>query len=127
MINNDRIVPIVKVDFLSMIGTVLNLIGTSYTVLDTTSIEGDFSVTEDAGTYLANQPVKTLDFADGVSASTVYFVAGFDYAGFTVNGAAATLAAGSAEVAPDGITLYKAVLATGEITISVLTPSAATV
>ena len=126
MINNDRIIPIMKMDLLSMIGTVLNLIGTSYTVLEPASIEGDFTVTVDAGTYLANQPVKTLDFADGVSAGTVYFVAGFDFAGLTVNGAAATIADGSAEVAPDGVTLYQAVLASGEVTITALTPGVAT-
>ena len=44
MINNDRIVPIQKIDFLSMIGTILTLHGTSYAVLAASDVEGTFSV-----------------------------------------------------------------------------------
>ena len=124
MINNDRIVPIQKIDLLSLVGTVLGLIGISYTVLAASDVEGTFSVTGSgaAGNKLANQPVKTLDFASGVTGGTVYFVAAYDYAGITVNGAAATIADGSATVEADGVTLYKAVLATGEVTITAVTP-----
>lgn len=128
MINNDRIVPIQKMDLLSMFGTVLGLIGTSYNVLASTDVEGDFSVTGtgDAGNLLANQPVQTLDFASGVTAGTVYFVADYNYSAITVAGAAATIGSGSATVVADGVTLYKAVLASGEVTISVVTPAIAT-
>lgn len=125
MVNNDRIVPIQKIDFLSMIGTVLSIASVDFNTLAATSIEGAFSVTGSgaAGNFLANQPVQTLDFADGVSGATVYFVPAYDYAGFTVNGAAATLDDSSVTVSPDGITLYKAVLESGEVTISAVTPS----
>ena len=124
MINNDRIVPVQKIDLLSLFGTVLGLIGTSYAVLASTDIEGDFQVTGSgaAGNKLANQPVKTLDFATGVTSGTVYFVAAYDYTGITVNSAAATIADGSATVNPDGVTLYKAVLGSGEVTITAVTP-----
>lgn len=125
MVNNDRIVPIMKMDLLSMIGTVLQLIGTDYTVLAANGVEGDFEAAAD-GTYLANQPVKKLNFADGVAASTIYFVAGYDFEGFTVNGAEATIADGSAEIKPDGVTLYTAELASGEITVTAITPEVAT-
>lgn len=124
MINNDRIVPVQKIDLLSLLGTVLGLIGTSYTVLASSDVEGTFSVTGTgaAGNLLANQPVKTLDFASGVTSGTVYFVAAYDFAGITVAGAAATIAEGSATVEPDGGTLYKAVLSSGSVTVSAVTP-----
>lgn len=124
MINKNRIVPIQKMDLLTMIGTILFLIGTSFTVLAASTIEGAFSVTGSgaAGNKLANQPVQSLDFASGVTSGTVFFVAAFDYAGITVAGAAATLADGSATVNPDGVTVYKAALASGEVTITAVSP-----
>lgn len=127
MINNDRIVPIQKIDYLSLIGTILTLNSTSYSVLASNDIEGDFSVTGTgaAGTFLANQPVKSLDFASGVTGGTVYFVASYDFGAITVAGAAATFAEGSADVVADGVTLYKAVLDSGSVTVSVITPAIA--
>lgn len=124
MINKDRIVPIQKMDLLTMIGTILALHGTSYAVLAASTIEGAFSVTGSgaAGNKLANQPVQTLDFASGVTSGTVYFVAAYDFAGITVAGAAATIADGSATVNPDGVTVYKAVLGSGEVTITAVSP-----
>lgn len=126
MINNDRIVPIQKVDFLSLVGIVLNLHGTSYSVLAAKDVEGDFDVTGSgaAGNKLAAQPLKSLDFKSGVTSGTVYFVADYAYEGFKVAGSAATIADGSATVKADGITLYKAVLGSGEVTITAVTPMA---
>ncbi len=125
MINNDRIVPVMKIDFLSLIGTVMALNSISYSVLAATDIEGDFSVTGSgaAGTFLANQPVKSLDFPTEVTGGTVYFVPAYDYAGVTVAGAAVTPAEGSADVVADGISLYKAVLSSGAVTITAVTPA----
>lgn len=128
MVNNDRIVPIQKIDFLSMIGTVLTIANVSYAVLAASDVEGDFSVTGSgaAGVFLANQPVQTLDFASGVTGGTVYFVADFDFSAITVAGVAATIddsGLALADIKPDGITLYKAVLDSGEVTISAVTPS----
>lgn len=117
MINKDRIVPIQKTDFLSLIGTVLGLIGTSYTVAKSTDVEGDFVITGsgDAGNKLCDQPVKTLDFADGVTAGVAYFVPAYDFAGFKIAGAAVEA---TGDVEADGITLYKATLATNAITVA---------
>ena len=53
-----------------------------------------------------------------MTAVTVYFIPAYDFAGFTVDGAAATIADGSDEVDADGSSLYTAALATGEITIT---------
>ena len=127
MINNDRIVPVTKTDFLSLIGIILKLHGTSYAVLESSDVEGTFSVTGSgaAGNKLANQPVKTLDFASGVTSGTVFFVADYGYEGITVAGSAATIAGGSATVKADGITLYTAALSSGEVTITAVTPVAA--
>jgi hypothetical protein len=122
MINNDRIVPIQKIDFLSMIGTILTLTQNDYTVLKTSSIDGAFSVTEDSDVLLlANQPVKTLDFAAGVTSASVLFVAAYDFAGFTVNGTAVTPLG---TVNPDGISLYVATLHVGGgVSITDITPN----
>ena len=124
MINNERIVPIQKVDYLSMIGTVLTLASVSYNVLEASDILGTFSVTGTGavGTLLANQPVQSLDFASGVTSGTVYFIAAYDFEGFTVAGETATMGTDSVDVQPDGITLYKAVLGTGEVTVTAITP-----
>ena len=127
MINNDRIVPIQKCDFLSMIGIILGIGGTSYAVIASSDVEGTFAVTGTgaAGTKVANQPVKSFDIKTGVTGCTVYFVAAYDFDGLKVAGADPTFADGSLEnddVKADGITLYKAVLASGEVTLTAITP-----
>lgn len=114
MINDERIVPIQKCDFLSMIGIVLGIHGTSYSVAKASDVEGAFAVSDD-GTYLCNQPVKTL--AITADAATIYFVADYHFEGITLDGEAVT-----AGVKADGITLYKAVLATGVVTVTAVTP-----
>lgn len=129
MINNDRIVPIVKMDLLTMIGTILGITGTTYAVIQPTDVIGDFSVTGtgSVGNKLASQPVTTLDFASGVTAGTVYFVAAYDFSAITVAGAAATIddaGLGLDDIQPDGVTLYKAVLGSGEVTITAVSPVA---
>lgn len=123
MVNIDRIVPIQSIDFLSLIGTILKMNGTSYTVVKSNT-QGDFSLTGtgNAGNILANQPVRSLDFAAGVTAGVVYFVADYDYQGFSVAGTKVTTS--GATVQPDGITLYTATLASGAVTIAAITPAA---
>ena len=126
MVNTDRIVPITKIDYLSMIGTGMKLANISFSVISD-GIEGNFSVTGTgaAGNKLANQPVKTLDFASGVTSGTVYFVADYDFSAITVAGAAATIddaGIALADVKKDGITLYTATLSSGEVTIAEITP-----
>ena len=127
MINKDRIVPVTKSDLLSLYGTILTIASVSFTVLASKDVEGTFEVTGSgaAGTFLANQPVGTLDFKSGVTGGTVYFVADYDFSAIKVAGAAATLADASLdldEVEKDAGTLYKAVLSSGEVTISAVSP-----
>ena len=117
MINNNRIVPITAVDLITMYGLILKLAAsTAPTALDATTTDGQFSQTANSATVLASEPVKTLDFASGVTAGTVYFVPAYDYSGFTLAGVA-TATAGTA-VEADGRTLYSAALANGTVTIA---------
>lgn len=127
MINNNRIVPIQKMDLLTMIGTILSIANVSYSPLQSTDVTGDFSVTGSgsAGNFLASQPVATLDFPTAVTGATVYFVPAYDFTAITVAGAAATIDSDGLDledVQPDGVTLYKAVLASGEVTITAVSP-----
>lgn len=127
MINKERVVPIMKTDYLSLIGTMMTIASVSYAVLKSKDITGNFSVTGSgaAGTKLADQPVKTLDFASGVTSGTVYFVPSYDFAGITVAGADATFDSSNLDnddVIADGVTLYKAVLSSGEVTLTAITP-----
>jgi energy-converting hydrogenase Eha subunit C len=121
MINNDRIVPIQKIDYLSMIGTIMTLNNTTFSILASSDVEGDFTVTGSgaAGNFLANQPIKTIEFPTAVTSATIYFVAAYDYVGMTRNGAALTP---TGDIEPDGITLYKAVLASNAVTVTAVTP-----
>ena len=126
MINYDRIVPVQKIDLLSLYGTVLTIASVSYGIL-ASDIEGDFEATGtgDIGTKLCNQPVKSLDLKSGVTAATVYFVAGYDFEGIKVAGAAPTFNSSyldNDDVLHDGVTLYKAVLSGGTVTLTAVTP-----
>jgi len=113
MINANRIVPIEKVDLISMYGLILlqDSNNSSMTALQASTIVGDFSC--GTGIKLAAQPVKSCDFTG--SSGTLYFVADYAYEGFTKSGAAVTV---SGTVNPDARTLYKAVLSSGTVTIT---------
>lgn len=114
MVNKDRIVPIQKIDFLSLIGIVLTLTQTSFDVLAADDVEGNFTVSA-SGMYLANQPVKTLNFTDDGS---VLFVPAYNFEAVQANGVDATVS-----VEADGITLYGATCSSGTVTVSAVTPT----
>lgn len=115
MINTDRIVPVLATDLITLYGTIMKLAGTSVTAVQADT-PGEFALTSGSGNLLAAEPVKTLDFGSGVTSAVVYFVPAYDYAGFTVAGAAVT-PSGDA-VNADGATLYTATLASGAVTIA---------
>lgn len=117
MINSNRIVPIEVYDLLSMIGLVMKLAGTTVSKISASN-PGEFVVTGsgDVGNKLADEPVKSLDFASGVTAGVVYFVPSYDYEGFKVAGTEVTTA--GADVDADGRTLYTATLSGGTVTIA---------
>lgn len=117
MINTDRIVPVQAIDLISLYGLILKMDSnnSSLVALDATD-PGEFAVGASAGSLLlADEPVASLDFASGYTAGTVYFVPSVDYVGFTADGSAITA---TGDVEADGRTLYKAVLATGAVTIT---------
>ena len=114
MINTDRIVPVTVTDLLTLYGNILTIAGETVAAVQATT-PGKFEVSEAATDLIAAEPVKTMDFAEGVSAATVYFIADYNYAGFTVDGVAVTA---TGDVEADGRTLYKAELADGAITIT---------
>lgn len=115
MINNDRIVPITAVDLLTMYGLVLAVgLDSAPTKLDATDTAGDFSQTTNSATVLCSEPVKSFNFGSSVTAGTVYFIPGYDYAGFTKTGA--TLTNAGVDVVADGRTLYSATLSSGTLT-----------
>jgi energy-converting hydrogenase Eha subunit C len=117
MINSERIVSVTATDLLSLYKTILGAASVSVTKLVATAI-GTFTATGtgDVGNLIAAEPVKTLDFASGVTAGVVYFTAAYDYKGFSVAGTAVETA--GADVVADTATLYKATLSSGTVTIA---------
>lgn len=116
MINTDRIVPVTAVDLISLYGLILKVGSVAVTALDAATENGQFSVTSASGPLLASEPVQSLDLATAVTSASIYFVAAYDFAGFSINGVAQTTT--GATINPDGRTLYLATLADSTITIS---------
>lgn len=115
MINPDRIVPITKIDRLSLIAETMLLAGTSVTKLDPSDVEGDFAMASGSGNKLCSQPLKSLNFGSGVTSAVIYFIPALDYEGFTKTSATLTV---TGDVVADGVTLYTATLSTNALTIA---------
>lgn len=120
MINTDRIVPVTATDLVSLYGTILTMSSSNsgLTALDAEDTAGNFQITDGTNPLIASEPVVSCDIdatASSVSAATLYFVPSYDYKGFSIDG---TKVVPTGSVEPDGRTLYKAVLATGAITIT---------
>lgn len=114
MINTDRVVAVTKTDLISLYGVIMALAEVSVEALESVN-PGEFEVETTAKTYLANEPIATLDFASNVATGTVYFVAAYDYVGFTKDGAEIPV---TGDVNADGASLYKAVLASNAVTVT---------
>lgn len=115
MINMDRIVPVMRSDLLTLLGTMMKLAGTTVTAVAAADV-ATFDMASGSGNVIANEPVRTFNFGSAVTAAVVYFIPDYDYQGFSVNGTAVTTS--GAEVVPDGCTLYTATLASGAVTIA---------
>lgn len=116
MINENRIVPVTATDLITLYGTIMKLAGTTVTAVNATTDDGRFASAV-SGNMLASEPVKGFNITSG-SSCVIYFVPAYDYDGFAIDGTAVTPAEGSAEVVPDGRTLYTATLSSGAITIA---------
>lgn len=122
MINSNRIVPVTKTDLISLYSVILaQASGNSgLAKLVSDDILGNYQIKTNNAVLIADQPVVSCDIdatASSVSACTLYFMADPAFAGFTIDGVAETPADGSVDVVADG-SLYKAVLASGDITIT---------
>ena len=121
MINADRIVPVTATDLITLYALILMQDATNNSTLaklNADTIDGAFQIKSGSAPLIATEPVRVCDIdatASSVSACTLYFIPAFDYEGFTIDGAKV---APTGTVVADGNTLYKAVLATGAITIS---------
>lgn len=122
MINTERIVPVSAVDLISLYGLILLQDATNnsgLTALAALDDAGSFQIKSGSAPLIASEPVAKCDIdatASSVSACTIYFVAAYDYAGFSVDGTA--VATAGDDVVADGRTLYKAALSSSTITIS---------
>lgn len=114
MINYDRIVPVTQVDLLTLYYNMMKLAGTTVAVLEAANI-GEFVMASGSGNVLASEPVKSFDFASGVTSAKLYFIPAYDFEGFKVAGAAVTP---TGDMTADGRTLYTATLASGAVTIA---------
>lgn len=115
MINLNRIVPVTATDLLTLYGTIMKLAGTTVTAVEA-SDPGVFVVSSGSGNLLAAEPVKSFDFATGITSAVLYFVAAYDFEGFKVAGSAVTTTGDT--VKADGCTLYTATLSSGAVTIA---------
>lgn len=119
MINAERQVPVTEVSLLDMYFNVFAVaMGDNAPEKLVAANPGAFTVATNSKVYLANEPVKTLNFGSGVSAGTVYFVPAYDYEGFAINGTA-TVTAGD-DVKTSGYGFYVASLSSGTVTISAI-------
>lgn len=119
MINKDRVVSVTATDLITLYGTVLKFVlaqdsGTIAAV--EADAPGVFNLTSGSGNLLANEPVKSLDFGSSVTSAVLYFVADYNFEGFTVAGTKVTPS--GADVENDRSTLYSATLSSGAITIA---------
>lgn len=113
MINTNRIVPIEKVDYLTLVSQVLDIAQVSATKL--AGANGVFAQDTNSATVICDEPIKSLNFGSSVTAATVYFVPDYDYAGFTKTGATLTI---TGTVDTQGVQLYEATLSTNALTIA---------
>ena len=132
MINKDRIIPIQKTDYLSLITTIVNLMAgllqqtISYNIIGGTA-DGSFTIDEAPADGLAvlSEPVKRIDFASGVPTAMdgmlFAFVPAEDFEGFYENGTKLVLAGD--DVLADGVSLYVALGASDTFGLSLLTPN----
>ena len=116
MINSNRIVPVTKTDLLTLYGNIMVLAGTTVAAVNANDASGVFEITEGSGNLIASEPVNSCDFGEDVTAAVLYFIPGYGYTGFSVNGTAVETS--GATVDPDGVTLYTATLASGAVTIA---------
>lgn len=116
MINNDRIVPITKIDYLSLIYFIES---TSKNVGVLKVVDGVASVPSASqfAELLVNEPVKKIELVTG--SKPLVFVASYDFEGITLNGEAVDV---DTEIKKDGVSLYSVSQLEGAVNVAELTP-----
>ena len=117
MINSKRVVPVSKTDLMTMYGTMMLIAAIDVSVMQAGD-GGDSTPagTGDVGTKIASEPVIQIDIGSDVTDAVIYFVPEYTYAGFAIGGSA--VETGGVDVEADGVTLYKATLDSGAVTIA---------
>lgn len=110
MINDKRIVPVATTDLISLYSVILAMASVSANKLEATTSDGEFTIASASGTYLANEPVKSLEITAGTSA-VIYFVPALNFEGFTIAGTKVTTTGD--DVTADCAGLYTATLSGG--------------
>ena len=110
-VNTNQIVPVTKIDLISLYGLILKRSSVSADNLDPSDNEGNYSC--GTGTKLATTPLKSCNFTG--SSGTIYFVPAVDYVGFTRTGGSVTM---SGTLTADGCSLYSASLSSGTVTLT---------
>lgn len=118
MINTDRIVPVQATDLISLYAVILSQDSNNSGLAKlAATAPGEFSQETNNAVAIAAEPVTSLDFAATATAGTVYFVPALDFKGFSLAGVA-TEFSGTINENGIGSDLYKAVLASGAITVT---------
>ena len=117
MINQNRIVPVMATDLLTLYGNILSIANISVTAIQAQGI-GEMELSEGTGNFICAEPLKSFKFGASVTSATIYFIPSYDYEGFSKTSAALTIADNGVIVDNDGSTLYKAVLSTNTLTIT---------
>lgn len=119
MINAERQVPVTEVSMLDLYYNVFAVaMGANAPEKLVATNPGEFEVTANNKVYLANEPVKTLNFAGTATAGTVYFIPAYDYEGFATIGT--TVETAGDKVKTSGYGFYKATLSGGTVTITAI-------
>ena len=117
MINENRIVPVTKIDLLTLYGLILKQYNSSLVVKEATDA-GVFDVDVHMAVLL-NEPVKTCNIVSESAGEFIYFIPALDFEGFTVDGQHVDPQESGAYVKPvaDGVTLYEARYSGGHLQI----------
>lgn len=105
----DRIVPIERTDLINVYYTMMSVAGSAPTVLSATN-PGVFTI---AAAGLCEEPVQSANVT--LASGSFYFVPAFDYVGFYISNALVTTTGD--DVVADGVTLYKATVSGGAISL----------
>lgn len=125
MVNKDRIIPVTKVDLLSLYATVINtMLSMQSEPLElkifSSTVDGKFEITESDFAGICNQPVKAINAAPNI-AGMVFFIPDYTYEGIYIDGE--LVEADGDAVDPSSANLYRAVITPEGATIYAVTPT----